>query len=361
MNSKMIARVVGAVLLGGGGYQLGSWLARAVGAERFVLVLALICAALGAALGLLFAPELTLVPLNKTRRRLASMAVGDLVALGVGLLLGLVISALLTFPLRALPGFLGSITPILAAIATCTISVTVLMSRHRELAEYVNERKFLSGAPRKDAADAEPAPKYLLDTSAIIDGRIADVSATGFLQGDLLVPQFVLRELQAIADSSDALRRNRGRRGLDMLARLQTENHVPVEVVDLPANGTSVNGVDVDSRLVAAAREFSYPIITNDYNLNKVAVLQGVKILNVNELAQSVKPVLLPGEDVKVQIIQEGKEFNQGVGYLDDGTMVVVENGRSCIGRDAEVTVTRVLQTAAGRMIFAQISAHQHN
>jgi uncharacterized protein YacL len=359
MNSKTIARLVGALLLGGGGYQLGSWLAHAVGAERFVLVAALVGALAGASLGLLFTPELTLVPLNRTRRKLASMAVGDLVAVGVGVLLGLVVSALLTFPLRALPGFLGNVTPVLAAIAACTISVTVLLSRHRELAEYVSERKFLGGTRRKAGpGGGDGCAKYLLDTSAIIDGRIADVSATGFLQGDLLVPRFVLRELQAIADSPDALRRNRGRRGLDMLTRLRTEHHMPLEVLDLPANG---NGMDVDSQLVAAAREYSYPIITNDYNLNKVAVLQGVKILNVNELAQSVKPVLLPGENMRVRIIQEGKEFNQGVGYLDDGTMVVVENGRSRINTDVDVTVTRVLQTAAGRMIFAQLSSNQHN
>ena len=355
MKSGMIARLLGALLLGLAGYQLGSWLAGAVGAERFALVVALVAALLGAIPGLLFTPRLTLVPFNRTRRRLASMAVGDLVAVGVGVLLGLVLSALLTFPLRALPGFLGNVTPILAALAACYISVTVLLARHRELAEYVTERKFLSGARRKGPGANGVGPKYLLDTSAIIDGRIADVSATGFLQGDLLVPQFVLRELQSIADSADSLRRNRGRRGLDVLARLQTESNVPVEVLDLDGNGHG----DVDSKLVAAARQFSYPIITNDYNLNKVATLQGVRILNVNELAQSVKPILLPGEEVVVRIIQEGKEFNQGVGYLDDGTMVVVENGRGRLGAEAEVAVTRVLQTTAGRMIFAQLAAER--
>ncbi|MBA2362070.1 MAG: PIN domain nuclease [Chloroflexia bacterium] len=348
MRSKLIARLIGAGLLGGAGYQLGSWLGSAVGSGQLVLVLALTVAVLGGGIGMIFAPAVTIAPFNHTRRRLAAMAVGDLVAVGVGVLLGLILSALLTFPLGALPGLPGSVAPVIAAVAACYISVTVLLARHRELADYVTQRKFLSGAPRKPVE----SPRYLLDTSAIIDGRIADVSATGFLCGDLLVPHFVLRELQAIADSSDPLRRNRGRRGLDMLARLQAESSMPVEVLEISANGYP----DVDSKLVAAARELSYPIITNDYNLNKVATLQGVKILNVNELARSVKPVLLPGEEARVRIIQEGRELNQGGGYLEDGTMIVVENGRSRLNQEVEVTVTRILQTTAGRMIFAQIA-----
>lgn len=354
MNSRTIARTLGGLLLGLGGYQLGSWLAGAAGLGRFALGVALAASALGVVFGFALTYRYTLVPFNHARKRLASMAVGDLVAVGVGLLLGLIFSALLTFPLGALPGFLGNVAPIIAAVALCSISVTVLLGRHRELTEYVSERKFLSGAPRRHPT-AE-APTYLLDTSAIIDGRIADVSATGFLQGDLVVPQFVLRELQSIADSADSLRRTRGRRGLDMLARLQKEKHVPVEVVDLPSGA---NG-DVDGQLVAVARERSYRIITNDYNLNKVAALQGVKILNVNELAQSVRPNLLPGEGVCVRIVQEGKELGQGVGYLDDGTMVVVENARSRLNSDVEATVTRVLQTAAGRMVFAQAPVGGH-
>lgn len=348
MKSGTIARLLGALLLGAAGYQLGSWLASAAGAENFALLAALPTAVVLGLLGALFTPQLTIIPFNRARRRLASLDVGDLVAVGVGTLLGLILSALLTFPLSALPGFLGNVSPIVAALGACYICVTILLTRHRELAEYVSERTFLSGARRKSADAA--GQKYLLDTSAIIDGRIADVSATGFVRGAFAVPQFVLRELQAIADSSDALRRNRGRRGLDMLARLRSDGSVPVEVVDTPTNGHG----DVDSRLVDMARECGYPIITNDYNLNKVAALQGVQILNVNELAQAVKPVLLPGEDVTVRIIQEGKELNQGVGYLDDGTMVVVENGRARINSEVEVTVTRILQTMAGRMIFAQ-------
>lgn len=347
-------RILGALLLGVAGYQFGSWLVRVLPlGNQLELGSAILGATLGGLTGYLYTVPAVWSPFLRVRRRLASMAAGDLVTGGLGLLLGLLVTALITVPLSRLPGFLGNITPVLAAIAVTYIAVSVLLARHRELAEYVTERKFLSGAPRK-AAPAREREKYLLDTSAIIDGRIADVAASGFLSGALVAPQFVLRELQAIADSPGALRRNRGRRGLDMLARLQEERNVPVEILDVPGGHE-----DVDGKLVEIAREHGWPIITNDYNLNKVAALQGVKILNINELSQALKPVLLPGEDVNVRIIQEGKEFNQGVGYLDDGTMVVVENGRRSINNEVDVTVTRVLQTMAGRMIFAQLNSSE--
>lgn len=352
MTLGLLARILGAILLGVIGYQTGVWLSRDL--EQFRLALRAGGAVLGVVIGLVFTPFLTVTPFNIVRRRLASMAVGDLVVAGVGLVIGLVLSALLTIPLRALPGALGNFAPLVAAVGITYVAITILLMRHRELTEYVTERKFLSGAPRK--GDVARHESYLLDTSAIIDGRIADVASTGFLSGTMLVPQFILRELQSIADSSDSLRRARGRRGLDVLARLQTDNHVRVEVMDISANGVA----DADSKLVVIAKENGYSIITNDFNLNKVAALQGVKILNLNELAQAVRPVLLPGEEISVRIVQEGKEFNQGVGYLDDGTMVVVENGRHSINSDVAVTVTRVLQTVAGRMIFAQLASENH-
>jgi uncharacterized protein YacL len=193
-------------------------------------------------------------------------------------------------------------------------------------------------------------PPVLLDTSVIIDGRIADISRTGFISGELLVPNFVLNELQHIADSSDTLRRNRGRRGLDVLRRLQEESVSPVRITDMDVDGVR----EVDDKLVLLAKQLHCPIVTNDYNLNRVAELQGVPVLNINELANAVKVVYLPGESFRVEIIQEGKEVDQGVGYLDDGTMVVIENGRSSIGSEIEVVVTKVLQTTAGRMIFAR-------
>jgi uncharacterized protein YacL len=190
----------------------------------------------------------------------------------------------------------------------------------------------------------------LLDTSVIIDGRIADVARTGFLPGSLLIPHFVLNELQYIADSADSLRRQRGRRGMEVLATLQREPGIPVRITDVDVEGVR----DVDDKLVILAKQMHCPILTNDFNLNRIAELQGVTILNINELANAVKSVLLPGEMLYVRVIQEGKESNQGVGYLEDGTMVVIENGREYIDNEVNVLVTKVLQTAAGRMIFAR-------
>jgi uncharacterized protein YacL len=190
----------------------------------------------------------------------------------------------------------------------------------------------------------------ILDTSVIIDGRIADVCETGFVDGVLIIPQFVLRELQQVADSADSLKRNRGRRGLDILQRIQKMAGLSVQIVetDYP------NLREVDLKLIELAKEIEAKIVTNDFNLNKVAQLQGVEVLNINELANSLKPVVLPGEIMKVFILKEGKEYNQGVAYLDDGTMVVVDNARKMIGKTIETSVTSVLQTTAGKMIFGR-------
>jgi uncharacterized protein YacL len=191
----------------------------------------------------------------------------------------------------------------------------------------------------------------ILDTSVIIDGRVADVAETGFLEGTLVVPAFVLRELQHIADSSDPLKRNRGRRGLDMLQKMQRKAGLRVEIGEQEFPEIR----DVDAKLVALAKLLGAQVVTNDFNLNKVCELHGVRVLNVNELTNALKPVVLPGEEMRVTILKEGKEINQGVAYLDDGTMVVIENGRRRIGQTVDVLVTTVLQTAAGRMIFSRI------
>src|SRR5206468_2040719 len=190
----------------------------------------------------------------------------------------------------------------------------------------------------------------ILDTSVIIDGRIADIAETGFLDGIIVIPQFVLRELQLVADSADSLKRNRGRRGLDILQRLQKVATLQIQIVedDFPAVR------EVDLKLIELAKLYEGKIITNDFNLNKVAQLQGVEVLNINELANSLKPIVLPGETMRVFILKEGKEYNQGVAYLDDGTMVVVDNARKMIGKTIDVSVTSVLQTTAGKMIFGK-------
>jgi len=196
----------------------------------------------------------------------------------------------------------------------------------------------------------------ILDTSVIIDGRIADIAETGFLDGVLVIPQFVLRELQLVADSADSMKRNRGRRGLDILQRIQKMAHLTVQIVeeDFP------NVREVDMKLIELAKIYDCKVVTNDFNLNKVAQLHGVEVLNINELANSLKPIVLPGETMRVFILKEGKEYNQGVAYLDDGTMVVVDNAKRLISKTIDVTVTSVLQTTAGKMIFGKYDERQH-
>jgi uncharacterized protein YacL len=205
----------------------------------------------------------------------------------------------------------------------------------------------------------EKSPKKtfkILDTSVIIDGRIADIAETGFLDGVLVIPQFVLRELQLVADSADSMKRNRGRRGLDILQRIQKMAHITVQIVedDFPAVR------EVDMKLIELAKIYDCKVVTNDFNLNKVAQLHGVEVLNINELANSLKPVVLPGETMRVFVLKEGKEYNQGVAYLDDGTMVVVDNAKRMISKTIDVTVTSVLQTTAGKMIFGKYDERMH-
>jgi uncharacterized protein YacL len=312
-------------------------------------------------------PYITVVPYQWIRDKIRVASAGDLVAAVIGLTIGLIIAALLAIPLQYLPWYLGHLAPFLAAVIFGYLGLTGAVQRKSDIAHLFQnatlrrrERDEERGEraergkkrePEKEAVvvPAFPIQPILLDTSTIIDGRIADISQTGFITGTLVVPRFVLNELQRIADSADTMRRNRGRRGLEILNRLQKDATVPIEIVD-----TDVEGIaDVDGKLVKVARDQHCPIITNDFNLNRVAELQGVKVLNINELANAIKPVLLPGEDIHIKIMQDGKELGQGVGYLDDGTMIVVENGRQYMNMTLEVSVTRVLQTVAGRMIFA--------
>jgi len=316
--------------------------------ESIRLIIALTLA--GAAIGLLIAPYLTTRPFNLMRAKLKQMPASHLLSGVIGLAVGLAVAALLYPPLSGLPLPYGSILPVAVSILFGYIGLSVMIMRQRDIFNTIGPRLTLGGSfldfGRKPADDA-----VLLDTSVIIDGRIADISKTGFVRSTLLVPHFVLNELQYIADSSDSIRRNRGRRGLDLLRRLQEESLVPVKITDIDIEG--VKGTD--DKLVLLAKQLSYPIITNDFNLNSVAKLQGVVVLNINELANAVKTVILPGEAMNVKIIQEGKEREQGIAYLSDGTMIVVENGKQFIEQNVEVTVTKVLQTSAGRMIFAKM------
>ena len=238
---------------------------------------------------------------------------------------------------------------VILALAMCYLGISIFVSRQNDIFQMWTSLSNRSGG-ESVPAEGGSSRAILMDTSVIIDGRVADIARTGFLPGELLIPRFVLNELQYIADSGDNLRRQRGRRGLEVLSQLQKDTTIAVRISDIDVEGTR----EVDSKLVILARQLSCPILTNDYNLNRVAEIQGVPVLNINELANSVKAVLLPGEVVEVKIIQEGKERGQGVGYLSDGTMVVVEDGKNHMNEDISSTVTKVLQTAAGRMIFAK-------
>lgn len=344
-----LIRLLGMLGFGVLGWQLGILLAGSFdAAPRDVVALAL----LASGFGLIVSPWLTIHPYRYVRDNLRSMPAEDLAAATVGLVTALMLAALLSIPMSLLPSPVREGAALLLTIVLCYSGVAIMLMRRRELG------RFLSYARLRPATEASPGgageerdQSVLLDTSAIIDGRIADITRTGFILGNIVVPRFVLNELQHIADSSDPLRRNRGRRGLDMLSRLQKESVTPVRIIDYEGNGPE----NVDERLVSLAKASHWPVITNDINLNRVAQLQGVTVLNINELANAVKTVLLPGEMVRVRVIQEGKEAGQGVGYLDDGTMVVIENGRRHINHELDAIVTKVLQTAAGRMIFAQI------
>jgi uncharacterized protein YacL len=325
-----------------------------------------ITAAISVIAAFIITPYITVVPYIWIRDKIRVAAASDLVAAAIGLTIGLIISALLAIPLQYLPLKIGQIAPFLAAVICGYIGLTAAVLRKNDIAHLFQTAFIRRGRDRDEEREQSRSKKrehdkdvvitplgfqfpILLDTSTIIDGRIADISQTGFINGTIVVPRFVLNELQRIADSADTMRRNRGRRGLEILNRLQKDANVPIEIIDIEVEGIA----DVDSKLVKLARDHHCPIITNDFNLNRVAELQGVKVLNINELANAIKPVLLPGEDIHIKIMQDGKELGQGVGYLDDGTMIVVENGRQYMNMTIEVTVTRVLQTVAGRMIFA--------
>jgi uncharacterized protein YacL len=306
--------------------------------------------------GLVGAPWLTVKPANALRSSLRQIPTVQLMAATAGMAIGLAIAALLAYPLSLLPNPFGTILPFVGVIVMGYLGVTMMVLRHREI---LNLFQFPDGGENKQdlpklplfdkAGRKQYSEMMLLDTSVIIDGRIADVAETGFLWAILAVPRFILNELQYIADSAEVLRRNRGRRGLEILDRLQQIDDV--EIVFLDQDPTEAQ--QVDEKLVYLGREMSAAIVTNDYNLNRVAKLQGVRVLNINELANAVKSVVLPGEEMMIHVIQEGKEMNQGVGYLDDGTMVVVEQGRRHMGTRLSVRVTKVLQTNAGRLIFA--------
>ncbi len=301
--------------------------------------------------GYVLLPYLTVVPANKLIHGVRAMSTADFLAIVAGLVVGLFIAVLLGLPLAALPQPYGSYLPIGISIIFGFGMVGLTLAKREDLVAAAQAAGILHRPEPPAAATRSGETEVVVDTSAIIDGRIADIVDSGFLYHRLLIPRFVLDELQKIADSSDAQRRGRGRRGLEILGRLQKEGPTPVEIVtDDPAEAP-----DVDAKLVALARTRGAAILTNDFNLNRVADLQSIRVLNINSLANALKPALLPGDQLHIKVLTEGKEAGQGVGYLDDGTMVVIEGGAKLVGHELDVAVTRVLQTVMGRMVFAQV------
>ncbi|WP_373231624.1 PIN/TRAM domain-containing protein [Cohnella sp.] len=307
-------------------------------------------AVVGAFAGFLLATAIA-APLSRWLQRgidrLSEYPISDLLTGLVGLTFGLALSSFLYPFITDIPQ-VGQVLAAGTALLLGYAGLRIGMHKKEEMGDWFRTRRTAEATKKDDG------PRYeehkILDTSVIIDGRIADICKTGFIEGTLVIPEFVLEELQHIADSSDLLKRNRGRRGLDILNKIQKELDVRVLIYE---DATEEPG-EVDSKLVKLAKAMKGKVVTNDFNLNKVCELQGVSVLNINDLANAVKPVVLPGEEIVVQVIKDGKEHGQGVAYLDDGTMIVVEGGREYIGTTMEVLVTSVLQTSAGRMIFAK-------
>lgn len=348
MTADRIARIILFFIFGIIGWYVGTVIAGSTALTMDTLRWTIPATVIGALIGAVIAPYITTHPARWVRRVVRQLPVQQLLAGTIGLVVGLIIAALLVLPLSQLPAPFGNILPAIGAIVFGYLGITVMVLRSDDFTELFRGRMRKGGEPKLEETDE--ATPVLLDSSVIIDGRIADISQTGFIMGPMLIPRFVLNEVQYIADSADALRRNRGRRGLDMLSKLQRESAVPVIITDMDVK----NVRHVDDKLVQLAKQLKCPIITNDFNLNQVAQLQGVRVLNINALANAIKALVLPGETIRVQLIDEGKEMGQGVGYLDDGTMVVVEHGMRYINREIDVQVTKVLQTNAGRMIFGQ-------
>ncbi|MCH7664024.1 MAG: PIN domain nuclease [Chloroflexi bacterium] len=346
MSVEFISRIVGMVIFGIFGVMFSSELGNLTGDQPDIW--AIVFGLVGASIGLVLTPIITVRPIRAGRALLAQISIRTLFAGILGMVISLIISGLLSFPLALLPQPFSQVLPIMISLLFAYFGVYVFVSRQNDIFSLINYLP--SRTSDSEDGEDQDGRTILLDTSVIIDGRISDIARTGFMAGTLLIPRFVLNELQYIADSGDNLRRQRGRRGLEVLAQLQKDPKILVRISDIDVEGSNA----VDDKLVILARQLRAPVMTNDFNLNRVAELQGVTILNINELANAVKAVYLPGEKLNVRIIQDGREPGQGIGYLDDGTMVVVQGGSNYQGVELDTVVTKVLQTAAGRMIFAR-------
>ena len=352
MSFEFILRIIGMFVLAIGGGYWGFDVARSNPTTTDAYVATMVFGLVGALAGIVLTPYFTTRPARAMRALLGRMAAESLFAGLTGLVVGLLIAALLGFPLSLLPKPFGEVLPFLGVLIFSYFGVSLFVMRQGDIMGLLSA---LSGRNNEGGGSSSSWTNLnrniLLDTSVIIDGRVADIARTGFLPGTLLIPRFVLNELQYIADSPDSMRRQRGRRGMEVLAELQKLPNVLVRISDINVDGVR----EVDDKLIVLGKQLKSPVLTNDYNLNRIAELQGVTVLNINELANAVKSVVLPGEALRINIMQEGKEHSQGVGYMEDGTMVVVENGKDYIGEYMDVNITKVLQTAAGRMIFGRV------
>lgn len=319
------------------GWQIGLYFAATTDAGQ---VYPVFVAALLGALGFLSTPYLVFGLIDTLQYQIRRLTVEDLAALTLGLLVGGLLSALLAWPLSFLPSPLGQIVPAIVAVVLTASSAIAVLAKRDELVAALRRGQVLS--------DAAPV---VLDTSAVIDGRVRDIARSGFLPGRVVVPQFVLHELQQLAETTDPARQARGRRGLDLLQQLQRDPRIELVVSDL--DPPSVD--DVDHKLLRVAQELGGRLLTCDQNLARIASLSGIAVLNPNVLERALRPPVHPGDELQIRLVGEGREPGQGVGFLDDGTMVVVEAGQSHIGREVTVTVTRTLQTGTGRLVFAQI------
>lgn len=354
ISLNFVVRIIGMLAMAYLGADIGISLSVPSPDETQLLATQLLMLA-GGGLGLLVTPRLTIEPIQRFLKHIRSVPLNEIVFVAVGGFLGLLFGVLLTVPLSLLPSPLKNYLPIGIALALAYMGTMIFLSHKRSLQDLI---RFF----RRTASTRVPSPfpgeggmptqqRYILDTSAIIDGRIAAIGNTGFLQGLLLVPQFVLNELQTLADSSDDLRRNKGRRGLELLSQMQKELTLPIEFIDMDFHDLH----RVDDKLVMLARQYHCPIITNDFNLNRVAELQGVRVLSLNELSDAIRPPVVQDQRLDVLIRNEGNARQQGVGYLEDGTPVIVEDARPMIGKSVEVIVTRLHQTQTGRLVFANL------
>ena len=353
MSADFIFRMIGMVVFAVLGAIWGAQLSTLTGAESSILTpeqYSFLVGLVGALIGLILTPYITSRPIKAIKKKLAQLPGQNLSAALIGLVVGLIVAALLSFPLSLLPSPFGKIMPFIGVLLFGYLGVSLFVSRQQDIFGLFSSISHGATHGTDTKEGWAQSRTLLMDTSVIIDGRILDIARSGFIPGTFIIPRFVLSELQYIADSQDNLRRQRGRRGLDILSQLQKDTDIPLKITDVDVEGAK----DADEKLVILARQMRCPILTNDYNLNRVAELQGVTVLNINELANAVKSVMMPGETLAIKVIQEGKDKTQGVGFLEDGTMVVVENGKNLIGQEHLIIVTKVLQTAAGRMIFGK-------